>query len=291
MLKIGFLIYTYDRVDDAKVNMELIQNLWQKTKLVDEVKIIHAYNGKKQLYPEKYLEDRLVVIKNSGHFQGAAELIDSGIEAFKKNYNYLDYIVVLAADTWLIKTDYLLNVLKEMSQNKLYLAASSWGSAENNSIFEKGMSVDFFVVDFKWSLKYKFFPINYQKFYDKYWDLLLYFADSNLLLLEKLAFAGFLKATFEEKRSNVDIKNFALSKLRRLKEREPVFPEKDSKGHFVMKKYWPKMGLVTYHNPRHKQAILKTIPNLKGEHIGKLIKSKNPDYFSKGAAGTKPKTK
>lgn len=30
MDKVGVLIYTYNRVDDAKINMELIREVWEK---------------------------------------------------------------------------------------------------------------------------------------------------------------------------------------------------------------------------------------------------------------------
>lgn len=60
MKKIGALIYTQDRVDDARINFEIVRNVWQKTKFFKSVEIVHSYNGKSEWYPKKYLEDVLV---------------------------------------------------------------------------------------------------------------------------------------------------------------------------------------------------------------------------------------
>ena len=49
MKNIGVLIYTYNRVDDAKINMDIIRNVWEKSKYFENVKIIHSFNGGKKL--------------------------------------------------------------------------------------------------------------------------------------------------------------------------------------------------------------------------------------------------
>ena len=46
MFNIGFLINTHNRVDDSRINMDLIRDLWQNSKLFGEIKIVHAFNGK-----------------------------------------------------------------------------------------------------------------------------------------------------------------------------------------------------------------------------------------------------
>lgn len=43
---LGILIYTYNRVDDAKINMEIIRNIWAKPKL----SVINKY------YDSKYFK-------------------------------------------------------------------------------------------------------------------------------------------------------------------------------------------------------------------------------------------
>lgn len=78
MKNLGILIYTYNRIDDAKINMEIIKNVWQADDYFENLEIIHAFNGKKEWYEKKYLEDKLVRIRNTWHFQGASDLIDVG---------------------------------------------------------------------------------------------------------------------------------------------------------------------------------------------------------------------
>ena len=110
-LKIGFLIYTYNRIDDAKINMEIIRDIWTKSKLFSDIRIVHAYNGEKEWHPKKYLEDDLIFMKNPGHFQGAAELIDAGIKKFQEKYKNIDYVIVTAPDTWLIRPEYINKII------------------------------------------------------------------------------------------------------------------------------------------------------------------------------------
>lgn len=57
MKNIGVLIYTYNRIDDAMVNMDIIRNIWEKSKYFEDVKIIHSFNGEKSWYPKKELEE------------------------------------------------------------------------------------------------------------------------------------------------------------------------------------------------------------------------------------------
>ena len=78
---------------------------------------MHAYNGDKSWYDTKYLEDDLVSIHNSGHFRGASDLIDAGIDVFWKRHTEVDYVIVLASDTCLVKPSYNANILKEMQNN------------------------------------------------------------------------------------------------------------------------------------------------------------------------------
>jgi len=39
-----------------------------------------VHNGKKKFGYEPYLEDKFIQIKNNGHFQGAVDLINRGLE-------------------------------------------------------------------------------------------------------------------------------------------------------------------------------------------------------------------
>ena len=141
---LGFLIYTYNKVDDARINMELVRSLWHQSQLFQNIIIVHAYNGDRSWYSTKYLEDKLINLHNSGHYQGAAELIDAGIKVFEEQYAYVNYVVVLASDTWLVNPCYVAEILKSMQDNRLRLATCAWNLDEEVSIFEVGMATDFF---------------------------------------------------------------------------------------------------------------------------------------------------
>ena len=88
-LKIGVLLYTYNRVNDVRINMEIIRNVWGKIELLKEVVIVHAFNGQREWWLEKYLEDDLVYLSNPGHFEGAAILMSEGIkDVYKRQPQY-----------------------------------------------------------------------------------------------------------------------------------------------------------------------------------------------------------
>jgi len=273
-IKLGVLIYTYDRVDDARINMEIIRHVWQRLNNFATIKIVHAFNGKKNWYQKKYLEDDLVRVKNVNHFQGAAELIDAGMSVFSKKYTNLDYIVVLAADTWLVKPDYLENIVDKLVKNALYLATCPWGFAGRNVIHDVGMATDFFVMDWQWVKNSKMFPLKYEEFHKKYGDLFLY-QSGGRVMLEKLAFAKFIKANGTQY-NGMYSRDFALSKTLLLKERMPVHLNAE----WLRKHYWPRMGLLTHHEAEPKRKILKKMNINVGKYLEKLVTSDNLDYFN-----------
>lgn len=241
------------------------------------MKIVHAFNGKKAWYLKKYLEDDLVTVKNTWHFQGASDLIDAGMRTFAKKYKNIDYVIVLAADTWLVKPSYVERLLAKMRTNGLRLATCAFGLPESKYIADVGMATDFFIVDLKWAMKYKMFPINYAQFYKKYEDLFLYQRGLDVLL-EKLAWARYLEATARAEKVSGRARKWATKKLLRMNEREPVHINSD----WVRKMYWPKMGLLTHHYPAPKKRILKQLKIKGGPEIKKLLKSTDLSYYNKG---------
>lgn len=281
MKNIGVLIYTYNRVDDAKINMDIVRNVWEGTKHFEDIKIVHSFNGSKEWYSKKYLEDDLVAIKNSWHFQGASDLIDAGIKVFQKKHKTINYVVVLASDTWLIKPAYLKGILDNMRKNNLYMATCSWGLPGKKEIRDVGMAVDFFVVDLKWATRYKMFPIDYAGFYEKYGEIILYQKGGNILL-EKLLYARYLKAVSREEKFGGVARKKAIEKLLYLKDREPVHGYVDKEGSWIRNMYWPKIGLLSHHGPAPKKKILKENDIRVGKSIEKLLRSGDLSYYNGG---------
>ena len=126
---IGHLIYSYNHLDDVRIQQEISKNLYAK--VFGGVHVVHAHNGKKNFGYQKYLEDKLITLQNRGHYQGASDLVNAGLEYFSENrIPKLKYVLVTAADTWILNTELLENIFDEMRKEKKVLAASSWGKAK-----------------------------------------------------------------------------------------------------------------------------------------------------------------
>jgi hypothetical protein len=85
------------------------------------VKLVHAFNGDTDWWPEKYLEDHTLFTSNGGHYAGASVLLDEGLAAMSRLYPEIEYVVVLASDTWCLFPEYIVNQINLMQQSKLYL--------------------------------------------------------------------------------------------------------------------------------------------------------------------------
>ena len=131
-MKIAVLLYTYNRIDDARINMEIIRNLWSQHPLLKNITIVHSYNGDKTLWPEKYLEDDLLYLDNPGHFAGAEILVNEGVKYISENYH------------------------------------------DKDNMWNIGMAIDFAILDTRWTNRYGVFPIRYQEFVDKYFEIFAY---------------------------------------------------------------------------------------------------------------------
>lgn len=277
---IGVLLYTYNRVDDARINMEIIRSVWPNHEVLRNVAIVHAYNGKDEWYPEKYLEDELVRIENTSHFQGASELMDAGMAVFQEKFPEVDYVIVLAADTWLVRPNYVASIIRTMQQEHKLLATSAWGLPERNEPYDVGVSLDFVVFNAPWAARYGLFPIRYKEFYDKYAELLRYYRGSNVML-EKLFLARFMDAVFRETDQIAGIKGVVNERIMRLTEREPVHDLVD--GYLWHRRhYWPNMGLLTHHEPEPKRELLKELNVVAGPELEKFMTADDLSYFNRG---------
>ncbi|EKE00164.1 MAG: hypothetical protein ACD_22C00082G0007 [uncultured bacterium] len=255
-MKLGFVIYTYNRINDAKINMEIIRTIWSKESDLSDIKIVHSYNGKKEWYKGKYLEDILLRSTNPGHFQGAADLIDRGFVEITKKYPDLDYIVILASDCWLTDPKKVLPVLNKMKSGGFKVATSVWGE-EGSKLKDKGMATDFFILDARWAIRYKLLPLNYKEFSDKNRDVLWYMGV--VLMVEKLALLRFTEAVYREEPSINKLKKNILEKLCLITERDPIYSEQDKYGGWCLKHYYPEIGLLTRHNPYEKREDVKKL--------------------------------
>jgi hypothetical protein len=278
---VGVLIYTYDRTDDARISQEIIRTRWAESGHFRAIHITHAFNGREEWYPAAHAEDELLRLENSGHAQGAAELIDAGMASFLSRPSSIEYVLVLAAGTWLLDPGYVASVLGRMRTGALRLATCAWGSRRQGDIFEVGMAVDFFIVDLPWARESGMFPIDFAGFSERYNDLLLYDRGRNVKL-EKLLLARFLGAIRDEPTGDRALRRMALERIYSLADREPVHAD-DRRGHWVRRHYWAKMGLTTHHDPEQKRSILQKLGGA-GASTEQLLSSADMTYYNGGRA-------
>lgn len=291
-MKIGVLLYTHNRTDDARINMEIIRNVWSKKDALKDITMVHSFNGEKGWWPEKYLEDELLYLKNPGHFAGAEVLINEGVRCFQEKHPNVDYVVLLASDTWLMKPEYLENVLGAMQKEKKHLATSVWGTKKLTNIWKRGCALDFSVFDLKWTTESKLFPIRYKEFKDRFGELFFY--NDQTIYLKILFMVRFLEAVWRSgvvPSENI-LKRVADEHIYRMREREPVHQDGQENlifkiNYFRRKMYWPDIGLATYHEPEPKRCILKKIKLNGGESMSRLLGSKDLSYYNRGIRKTR----
>ncbi|MFA6160817.1 MAG: hypothetical protein WC766_01420 [Patescibacteria group bacterium] len=265
----GHLIYSYNHLDDARIQQEISRSLYS-TKF-NGVKVVHAHNGKASFGYKKYLEDVLIKRRNLGHFEGAADLIDSGMDWFIKNkIKSLRYVMVTAADTWCLNVNWIEGLIKEMEAKGQVVACSSWGHVKAP---EKptGFSTDFFIVDLEWARASKVFPLNYKKFKNSFQDVFL--LNWSLPIVEacfQYRYARYFMQVYKDNDVWMNRNKF----WRRISEREPVHVNGDRFSD------WPKIGLYTSPEPLTKQKALKALKINLGKYSDKLLKAKDLSYYN-----------
>jgi len=276
--QIGVLIYTFNRIDDAKINMEIIRNVWASNILLQDIPLVHAFNGEKEWWPEKYLEDELIMLENTGHFTGAAELMDGGIDIFHKKYPNISHVVVIASDTWIMKPDYLTSVIQEMEGQKKYLATCGWVDAVTKLKVWRDTATDFFIVDLKWAVKNKMFPLRYGEYLDSYSEV--FHLLSMTIYLEQVVLLRFRQALVRDigpLQSETLVDEILIQFIYLLEEREPITVYHPI---YERRMYCPILGLIGHHDPVAKQKVLKTYPIIEGEQVRKFLFSTDLSYYN-----------
>lgn len=279
---IGVIIYTYNRVDDARIQMEIIRKLWAASQLFAKIVIVHSYNGKKDWY-EKYLEDELVVSKNTTHFAGAAELMEKGMNVIKKKYRNLDYVFCAAADTWCLDVSYIEKLISNMYQEKRVLSTSVWGDEKNNSLWEKGVALDFFCCDARWFSENNVFPLKYDEFNKKYSEIITYLHRPEILL-ERLFLSRFIQAVKRRYAipSEAFVRKLVERLILRMKEREPIHRFGVDTGGLQRVMFQEDINLACQHNPQEKKVVLQGLNLSTGKYGQKLLESNDLSYYNNG---------
>ncbi|MBI2334493.1 hypothetical protein HYU96_01710 [Candidatus Daviesbacteria bacterium] len=155
-IKLASLIITYNRVAEAKAQMDIIREAWQP--LLDKIDIYHEFNGEKNWYPEKYQEDFLHRHKNMSHFIGANHMLNQGMKRILESGKKYDFIIATSADTWFYDPKKLKGVILTCARRRLQLATSLW--------FGVMLSTEFFLITPE--LARKVFPLHFTHIINRY---------------------------------------------------------------------------------------------------------------------------
>ena len=285
---IGHLIYTYDHLDDARISQEISKNFLTKT--LDPIILIHAYNGKESFGYKQYLEDVLIRRKNIGHFEGACDLLNAGVKEAEK-HKEIQYLLVTAADTWVLNEQFLKKIIEDMKKNNQIIATCAWDNRGIKdydinflmNLFKIGFASDFFILDMNWQRKVKLFPLDFKSIKEKFEDIKMFILGEPLYLENILAYS-FLKIFY----NNVQFKSGERKKkmilsIHHIKEREPIHFYDKEKGFWRRKMGWEEIGLYTYHNDEidKKQKCISDKKELIGKFISKIRNTKDLSYFNR----------
>ena len=277
--KTAVCITTFNRVDCARINMEII-----KLNYVNKWPIVHACSDKDY---KQYIEDILVRCEPKALQAGAFDLLRNSILAATEAYNP-DYIVHLEADTWLMNQDFIERYISLMSKNPhAIIAASSWSFDKSEKWKMSGKIIKklaYFItrltkkLGLKWHIGWKnsiasqFFIV---KNTIEFRELLSIMAEPRVdEHLEKHLFSRITK-------------RFGKKAILWMDEREPVHPKnRDSckKMELFCQHFPSKKNPNGNSNEDGKKEVLERYKSLKkGTYMKKLLQSNDLSYYNKNA--------
>src|ERR1700760_954683 len=147
---IAVVVTTHDRVTEARANVEIIRARWAQV-FTGGITIVHARNVDDKTHVNGV--DASIWLPNRGHFQGAVDLIETGIATLDDldSVYRASYVVHLSADTWLANPSYLRGVIHAMNEDGKSLASCAWGDERDGNPWKVGLALDFLVLHRRWS--------------------------------------------------------------------------------------------------------------------------------------------
>lgn len=273
---VAVLVSTHDRIDDARINMEIVRAAWPQE--FANVALVHAHNGRPGGWTP-YLEDVLVeVAPGQSHFTGAGDLLDAGLAAIARDLPDVQHVVCIAADSWLYRPEGVRAIVDDMRRDNLRLAAASWEVADDAHGVRRehgdpallpgaGLSTDAFVIDLPWALEFGMLPLDTTGFLATNGAILNYLQE--IVLLEKYLEGRYLGAARSQlQRTRWPKDGWGSEGLRRARamlrliHERPIDPAgitaPSHKGH------WPDLGLITIEDPIVKRAEVRNVEGLRG---------------------------
>lgn len=280
---IGVLFYTHNRIEDARINMEIVRYVWSSRKALRDAVIVHVFNGSPDWWETPHLEDEFVTTENPSHYAGAALAIDRGLEVFANKYPDIRYVVILASDTWCVAPHYLEATIIAMEQRNKRFATCAWGTNQFNQILRAGAAIDFCIVDLPWANQTGFTPWRYQEFKDKYGEAVLYQYDT--IKLERVVALRFKQAVERAVplASENQLLEVASSLIAHMREREPIHVVRNGEWSRIM--YQPAAGIIGHHNPEEKRDVLREWKIPLGPAGTRFLKERSLEYFNRHSRG------
>lgn len=277
--KVAICLTSHDRLDCTYINQEIF-----KLNFTYPYILVHASSG---AAAKPYLEDAFVHCEPLPHFAGAISLMKKAVKAaltFEP-----DYLVILDGDTWLLEENILLIFIQRLQKNpRLLIATCAWMSLPHRFIYRLRREITE-IVDIPVNRICRFISLPRRLIYDAMdfstqfiilrnykplVDLFLSLSPDDPRLIERQWFDLFST-------------RFSLNCVLRMKEREPVHPDR----RFVCEQlglhseHWPAAGTST--DPRNEKEIdfvkpgtpgkkeaLENHPNIcNGKFIQKLLNS------------------
>lgn len=272
-------ITTFNRIDCARINMEII-----KLNYVNQWPIVHACSDKRY---KKYIEDIFVECDPKALQAGAFDLLRNSILAANEAYNP-EYIVHLEADTWLMNQDFIEKYITLLSQKpNALIASSSWSFDKsekwrNSNSFVKRLAYYLTRITKRMGLRWhigwqntiasQFFIV---KNSPEFRELLSTMAEpSDGDCLEKYLFSKITK-------------RFGRKSILWMREREPVHPKNrdscEAMGLFCQ--HFPSKYVIDNNsNEDGKKEVLERYKSLtKSTYMNKLLKSDDLIYYNNDA--------
>ena len=252
---------TYNRIDCAKINQEIIKYNYDSP-----LKIVHACS--KEAY-EGYLEDILVRCEPKPLHEGAINLIQCAIRSAVENYDS-KYLVHVEADNWMLDERVIYRYIDRMEEkDDIFLCTAYW---QGDDLFLSRYGLrDLFkrpkwpVLKFCKRLGYKdrrmrdfctqFFII---KRHDPLIESILQMRPDPDIFAEEQFYRAFTK-------------RFSMKNVLRMREREPVHPEKRyiCEDLSLYCQHWPSLG--TADDPRSEKDPMYVRDDLIGKKEAQLL--------------------
>ncbi|OGE18783.1 hypothetical protein A3D83_02760 [Candidatus Daviesbacteria bacterium RIFCSPHIGHO2_02_FULL_41_10] len=233
-LRIASVIVTYNRIDEAKAQMDIIRELWQP--MFESIDLYHEFNGKTNWYPEKYKEDFLHRHKSMSHFVGANHMLNQGIKHVLESPKKYDYIIATSADTWFYNPDKLKKVILAAHKKRAQLAASLWAGLL--------LGTEFFIVTP--DLARRIFPLKFTLLTSRY----------KLLQWAHLSKIGILETIF------------TLQVIRVLKNPNKIYLIPGRRAVWPTNRFWSPNFYASHHDRiRRKKDLMPFIRNILGKKI------------------------